>query len=64
MDKEKLIIELEYWDHECGDGCCHTYGTNIYVNGKQIENEDGTSSHQALSAVLTHLGYEVEVREK
>jgi hypothetical protein len=34
MDKDKeILIELEEWDHTCGDGCCYTYGTNIYING-------------------------------
>jgi hypothetical protein len=55
--EDEVLIELEEWDHECGDGCCHTYGTNIYVNGEQLENEDGTNPHQLLTAVLTKLGY-------
>jgi hypothetical protein len=54
---EELLIELENWSHTCGDGCCHTYGVNIYINGEQIEDEDGNSSHQLLTAVLTKLGY-------
>lgn len=59
--KEKITIELKEWDHTCGDGCCYTYGIEIYVNGKLIEGEDGYSSKTALSAVLEHLGYEVEI---
>jgi hypothetical protein len=55
--EEELLIELEEWNHTCGDGCCFTYGTNIYVNGKQIEDEDGTNPHQLLKAVLNKLGY-------
>lgn len=54
---EELLIELEDWNHRCGDGCCYTYGVNIFVNGEQIEGEDGTSSHQLLTAVLNKLGY-------
>jgi hypothetical protein len=54
---EELLIELEEWDHRCGDGCCYTYGTNIYINGEQIEDEDGTNPHQLLTAVLNKLGY-------
>lgn len=54
---EELLIELEIWDHTCGDGCCYLYGTNIYVNGEQIEDEDGTNPHQLLTAVLNKLGY-------
>lgn len=55
--EDEVLIELEDWDHRCGDGCCYTYGTNIYINGEQIEDEDGTNPHQLLKAVLTKLGY-------
>lgn len=61
MEKEKILIEFEDWTHECGDKCCFTYGTDIFVNGEKIENEDATSVEQALSTVLIHLGYEVEI---
>jgi hypothetical protein len=54
---EELLIELEEWCHTCGDGCCETYGTNIYINGEQLEDEDGTSQSQLLKAVLNKLGY-------
>jgi hypothetical protein len=54
---EEIIIELEEWDHECGDGCCYTYGVNIFVNGEKIEDEDGTNPHQLVKAVLNKLGY-------
>ena len=54
---EELLIELEEWDHTCNDGCCYTYGVNIYINGEQIEDEDGTSHSQLLTAVLNKLGY-------
>lgn len=55
--EDEVLIELEDWNHTCGDGCCYTYGTNIYINGEQIEDEDGTNPHQLLKAVLTKLGY-------
>jgi hypothetical protein len=58
--KEKLNIELEDWDHTCGDGCCYTWGVTIRVNGVELEG-DGSSAQQALSTVLKHLGYEVEI---
>ena len=62
---EELLIELEEWDHRCGDGCCYTYGVNIYINGEQIEDEDGTNPHQLLTAVLNKLGYKnVQVEYK
>ena len=55
--EDEVLIELEDWNHTCGDGCCSTYGTNIYINGEQIEDEDGMNPHQLLQAVLTKLGY-------
>ena len=55
--EDEVLIELEDWDHRCGDGCCYTYGVNIYINGEQLENEDGTNLHQLIKAVLTKLGY-------
>jgi hypothetical protein len=62
---EELLIELEEWDHTCGDGCCYTYGVNIFVNGEQIEDEDGSNPHQLLTAVLNKLGYKnVQVEYK
>ena len=62
---EELLIELEQWDHRCGDGCCYTYGTNIYINGEQLEDEDGNKPHQLLTAVLNKLGYtDVKVEYK
>lgn len=54
---KELLIELEDLSPTCGDGCCYTYGTNIYINGEQIEDEDGTNPHQLLKSVLTKLGY-------
>lgn len=54
---EELLIELEDWNHTCGDGCCYTYGVNIYINGEVIEDQDGFNNHQLLTAVLNKLGY-------
>lgn len=61
MKSKKLIIELEDWDHTCGDGCCYTYGTNVKVNGVEmpLQNQDRET---ILQQVLEHLGYEVEIK--
>lgn len=58
--KDKVIIELEDWDHTCGDGCCYDWGTTIKVNGVTLE-QDGDSVQGSLRAVLEHLGYTVEI---
>ena len=61
LDKN-LEIELHEYDYECGDGCCHHFGTIVTVNGTQLpmHNQDAAT---ILREVLTHLGYEVEIKE-
>lgn len=59
--KDKLIIELEDWDH------VYTWGINIKVNGVKLEHgqrsslQNDDSVQSALQAVLEHLGYTVEI---
>jgi hypothetical protein len=73
MEVKKLKITLEDWDHTCGDGCCYSYGTKIYLNGKELEHPNpevhdnsyvGMDVDTALRAVLKELGYEVEVENR
>jgi hypothetical protein len=61
MKKEKLIIDFKDWDHTCGDGCCYTYGTDIFLNGENLEEQYAEDSRNALKVVLEKLGYEVEI---
>lgn len=58
---QDLKIELEDWDHTCGDGCCYNYGQDIYLNGEKLDESNAEDSVRALKAVLTELGYEVEI---
>lgn len=68
---KKLKIKLESWHYQCGDGCCDNYGTNLYLNGKQLEHPIpetnngylGEDVSTALQAVLKELGYEVIIEE-
>lgn len=60
---KKVKIELQDWYHECGDGCCTEWGTDIFVNGELMEsNREDLDS--ALKEVLTHLGFDVEIVRK
>jgi hypothetical protein len=70
---KKVKITLEEWDYTCGDGCCFSYGTKIYLNGKELEHPNpevddnsyvGDDVTTALLAVLKDLGYEVEIECK
>jgi len=56
-----LIIELEDWSHTCGDGCCYTSGTDIYLNGEKLDEQYAGESINALKAVLEKLGYKAEI---
>lgn len=56
-----LNIEFEDWDHTCGDGCCYTYGTDIYLNGEKLDEQNAEDSKNALKVVLEKLGYNVEI---
>ena len=60
-DGLKLEIVLKDWEHTCGDGCCYTYGTDIYLNGEKLDEQNAEDSENALKAVLTKLGYELEI---
>lgn len=65
----KLKITFKEWDYTCGDGCCTTFGTKLYLNDKELEHPNtdildnsyvGEDVQTALHAVLKKLGYEVE----
>jgi hypothetical protein len=67
---KKVKITLEEWDYTCGDGCCYSYGTKVYLNGKELKHPDpkvddnsyvGMDVTTALLAVLKELGYQVEI---
>jgi hypothetical protein len=61
---KKLKIKLVDWEYECGDGCCYDSGQDIHLNGKQLNENHAENNENALIAVLTELGYEVEIENK
>jgi hypothetical protein len=65
FQKDKVVnITLKHWDYKCADGCCHSYGTEILLNGKECGNQwSGEEAAPALLAVLKDLGYDVNVEE-
>ena len=56
-----LEIELKSWEHTCGDGCCYTDGLDIFLNGEQLDEQNAEDSVNALTVVLTKLGYKFEI---
>jgi hypothetical protein len=68
-ESKKLKITFEDWHYQCGDKCCDSYGTYLYLNGEKLEHPNpeihdnsylGEDVQTALHAVLKKLGYEVE----
>lgn len=69
-----MKITLREWDYTCGDGCCYNYGTQILIDGKEVEHYDeeqivntyvGCDVEVALRSVLKHLGFEnVEIERE
>lgn len=62
-----MKITLRDWEYTCGDGCCYEYGTQILIDGKEVEHYDeeqvvniyvGSDVEVALRSVLKHLGFE------
>lgn len=56
-----LIIEMKDWHHQCGDGCCDSYGTDIFLNGERLDEQNAEDSKNALIVVLEELGYKVDI---
>ena len=57
---EKLLIEFKDWDHTCVGGCCYTFGTDIYLNGQKLNEQNAEDSKNALKVILEKLGYKVK----
>lgn len=56
-----INVEIREWSHTCGDGCCHTYGTDLYVDGVKVGDRDVSNSYTLVEELLKHLGIEAEV---
>ena len=41
-----MKITLEDYYHRCHDGCCDTYGYNVFVGGKLVGTIEGDSVHE------------------
>lgn len=61
-DYTTLNITLNEYHYDCADNCCTSYGTVTTVNGVELENHDEDVG-SILKQVLTHLGYEVNLKE-
>jgi hypothetical protein len=56
----KLKIKTQDWSHTCGDGCCYSSGTDIFINDEKVSQGEFNSIELILTEVLESLGYEIE----
>jgi hypothetical protein len=48
-----MNISLKDYHHTCHDGCCHTYGYELFVNGRRIGSFEGDDVHW-MAELLSH----------
>ena len=51
-----MRIELKAYDHTCSDGCCTTYGYDVFVDGKRIGRFDGYDAEELAGLLNEHFG--------
>lgn len=53
-----LDITIKEWDYTCGDGCCTSWGKDIYINDQKLEIEDSDPSERTvIEEILKYLGF-------
>lgn len=58
----RQVIELVEWDHTCSDGCCYSWGTELYINGEEIHhNISELWTGDLIKLICEKLNVEVEV---
>ncbi len=64
ITKIKITEQCESW--ECGDHCCSGTHTNVWINSKQVmENEDFFNvCEKTAQMICDHLGLEFEMEEE
>jgi hypothetical protein len=64
MKTKGITITFNQWEHECADGCCYDYGTELYVDGEMITTQAEHDVEDTIWNLLTHLGYNVTIERK
>lgn len=49
-----MKIELEYYDDTCSDGCCYTYGYDVFVDGEKIGSTLGDDATELAELLNEH----------
>jgi hypothetical protein len=56
----KHKVTIKSWSHTCGDGCCYTYGTDVFVDGVKVSSGDFDCILIIIQDLLKHFNIEVE----
>jgi hypothetical protein len=56
----EIKVELRDWSHECSDGCCYAYGTELWVDGSMVCS-DIKDNKSLIEKTLSHLGVNAKV---
>ena len=56
----EIEIKTKPWEHTCADGCCHTYGTDVYINGEKVSQGNFDDIQVILEEVLAHLKFKIK----
>jgi hypothetical protein len=43
-----MKITIEDYHHTCADGCCHTYGYDLFVDGNKIGSFEDEDVHRLI----------------
>jgi hypothetical protein len=57
----ELNIKIKEWDCTCGDGCCYTWGKDVFINDEKVSSGDYDDITIILKDVLGNLGYKVNI---
>lgn len=49
-----MKIELEAYDHTCADGCCYTYGYDVFIDGEKIGSTIGDDARELAEVLNEH----------
>lgn len=53
-----MKIELEAYDHTCADGCCYTWGYDVFIDGKKIGSTEGDDARGLAELLNEHFNNE------
>ena len=57
--KNKFTFTIEDWNHTCGDGCCDSWGKDIFIEEERLE-EQNENIENIVKQVIESLGYKTE----